>query len=121
MMFQRAALTVGVLFASLAGLVAAVDETLDPELIAKLITANSHLDQQALLEDDKDWHFDFTSSKNYNFAPGGVANMNAATFPAAKIGGMTCKSSLRRHPSLFVSTAKPQKHADPPFQWPCST
>jgi hypothetical protein len=54
-----------------------------------LVTANSHLDQQAILKDDADYHFDFTKNKNYNFAPGGVANMNAATFPAAKIGGMT--------------------------------
>ena len=88
-MFQHAALIAGLIFATLAGTVVAVDVTKDPELIAKLITANSHLDQQALLEGNEAWHFDFTTSKNYNFAPGGVANMNAATFPAAKTGGMT--------------------------------
>lgn len=88
-MFQHATLAVGLIFATTTGLVAAVDVTKEPELIAKLITANSHLGQQELLKDDADWHFDFTTSKNYNFAPGGVANMNAATFPAAKTGGMT--------------------------------
>ena len=71
----------------------AVDVTLNPDLIAKLITANSQLDRLALLPDDaKDWHFDFTAQKNYIFAPGGVVNMNAATFPAAKGNRMTCES-----------------------------
>jgi hypothetical protein len=72
--------------------VSAVDVTLNPDLISKLITANSQLDRLALLPDDaKDWHFDFTSQKNYNFAPGGVVNMNAATFPAAEGNRMTCE------------------------------
>lgn len=76
----------------------AVDITSNPDLIAKLITANSQLDRLALLPDDaKDWHFDFTIQKNYNFAPGGVVNMNAATFPAAKGNRMTRKFLL---PSL---------------------
>ena len=90
----------GLIFATLFGFVAAVDETTNPGRIAQLIAANSHLDQQAILKDDSDWHFDFTENKNYNFAPGGVANMNAATFPAAKIGGMTSESSSATH-SLF--------------------
>jgi hypothetical protein len=72
--------------------VSAVDVTSNPDLISKLITANSQLDRLALLPDDaKDWHFDFTSQKNYNFAPGGVVNINAATFPAAKGNRMTCE------------------------------
>ena len=72
--------------------VSAVDITSNASLIASLITANSQLDRLALLPDDaKDWHFDFTVQKNYNFAPGGVVNMNAATFPAAKGNGMTCE------------------------------
>jgi hypothetical protein len=100
-MFQHAALTVVLILAALTGFVAAVDETLDPGRIAQLITANSHLDQQAILSDDKDYHYDFTKNKNYNFAPGGVANMNAATFPAAKIGGMTSESLLSDTPSLL--------------------
>ena len=70
--------------------VAAVDVTENPDLIRDIITANSQLDRLALLPDDaKDWHFDFTNKKNYNFAPGGVVNMNAATFPAAKGNRMT--------------------------------
>jgi hypothetical protein len=97
MMFQNAALTVGLVSAALVGLVAAVDETTNPERIAQLVAANSHLDQQAILGDDLDWHFDFTRNKNYNFAPGGVANMNAATFPAAKIGGMTSEHPPAAH------------------------
>jgi hypothetical protein len=96
-MFQHAALTMGLIFATLFGFVAAVDETTNPGRIAQLIAANSHLDQQAILKDDSDWHFDFTENKNYNFAPGGVANMNAATFPAAKIGGMTSECSSAAH------------------------
>jgi hypothetical protein len=76
----------------LANPVSAVDVTSNPDLIARLITANSQLDRLALLPDDaKDWRFDFTSQKNYNFAPGGVVNMNAATFPAAKGNRMTCE------------------------------
>ena len=82
-----------VLLATTLSLIAsAVDVTSNPDLISKLITANSQLDRLALLPDDaKDWHFDFTVQKNYNFAPGGVVNMNAATFPAAKGNGMTCE------------------------------
>lgn len=83
------------LLATLTQYVSAVDVTSDPSLIAKLITANSQLDRLALLPDDaKDWHFDFTSKSNYNFAPGGVVNMNAATFPAAKGNRMTRESCL---------------------------
>ena len=121
MMFQHAALTVGLIFATLTGSVAAVDETLDAGLIARLITANSHLDQQAILEDDKDYHYDFTQNKNYNFAPGGVANMNAATLPAAKIGGMTSESSSASDtPSLlYPHTLSYGISLTLSFQWPC--
>ena len=85
-MLSHALLAVTVALSASAG-----DVTSNPDLIAKLITANSQLDRLALLpDDDKDWHFDFTAQKNYNFAPGGVVNMNAATFPAAKGNRMTC-------------------------------
>lgn len=68
----------------------AVDVTRDPSLDANLATAATQLDRLALLPDDKDWLFDFTvQAPNYNFAPGGVTNLNAATFPAAKGNGMT--------------------------------
>jgi hypothetical protein len=87
-MFARAIIAASLTL--LAQHVLAVDVTENPDLIARLITANSQLDRLALLPDDaKDWHFDFTSKKNYNFAPGGVVNMNAATFPAAKGNRMT--------------------------------
>jgi len=104
MMFQHAALTVGIVLVTLAGLAAAVDETSDAPKIARLITANSHLDEQAILSDDKDYHYDFTKNKNYNFAPGGVANMNADTFPAAKIGGMTSESDTLETTRLPICT-----------------
>lgn len=70
----------------------ATDTTRNPELIAKLTTAATQLDRLALLPSNEDWTFDFTAQKTtYNFKPGGVSNMNAATFPAAKFNGLTCK------------------------------
>lgn len=91
-MFRQAVLAASLILVTLTQNAAAVDKTENPDLIAKLITSNSQLDRQALLPDDKDWHFDFTTSKNYNFAPGGVVNMNSATFPAAKGNGLTRES-----------------------------
>jgi hypothetical protein len=86
-MFSRTILAASLVLATLTQ---AVDVTEQPDLIAKLITANSQLDRLALLPDDAThWHFDFTTKQNYNFAPGGVTNMNAATFPAAKGNRMT--------------------------------
>lgn len=71
-------------------LAVAIDKTKSPGLIARLTIAATHLDRQALLESDKDWLFDFNEQQPfYNFAPGGVVNMNAATFPAARGNGMT--------------------------------
>jgi hypothetical protein len=86
-MFSRTILAASLVLATLTQ---AVDVTEQPDLIAKLISANSQLDRLALLPDDAThWHFDFTTKQNYNFAPGGVTNMNAATFPAAKGNRMT--------------------------------
>jgi hypothetical protein len=86
-MFSRTILAASLVLATLTQ---AVDVTEQPDLIAKLITANSQLDRLALLPNDAThWHFDFTTKQNYNFAPGGVTNMNAATFPAAKGNRMT--------------------------------
>ena len=88
-MVQRLSLLGLALFTS-ATLVTAIDNTKNPELIARLTTAATHLDRQALLQSDKDWLFDFSEQQPfYNFAPGGVVNMNAATFPAARGNGMT--------------------------------
>ncbi|KAF2720970.1 RmlC-like cupin [Polychaeton citri CBS 116435] len=78
------------LVSSLACYVQAVDKTRDPSLNAQLSSATSQLDRLALLTSDDDWLFDFTEQQPYyNFAPGGVTNMNAATFSAAKGNGMT--------------------------------
>lgn len=105
-MFTRAILAASLTLATLTHHVVAVDATEYPDLIAKLITANSQLDRLALLPDDKDWHFDFTTHKNYNFAPGGVTNMNAATFPAAKGNRMT-----RESPSGIARTCSLQSRS----------
>ncbi|EMF12727.1 RmlC-like cupin, partial [Sphaerulina musiva SO2202] len=56
----------------------------------KLTTAATQLDRLALLPSNADWTFDFNLQKStYNWAPGGVTNMNAATFPAAHGNGLT--------------------------------
>ena len=91
-MLYQLSLAAGLLFAgSLPGSLA-VDKTRDPALNAKLIEAATQLDRLALLPANKDWLFDFTIQEPFwNFAPGGVVNMNAATFPAATGNGMTCK------------------------------
>lgn len=105
-MFRRAALAAGVILAAWTQHATAVDVTKDPKLIEKLITANSQLDRLALLKTDEDWFFDFTLQQPfYNFAPGGVVNMNAATFPAAKGNGMTCECCLFATPDACTSAA----------------
>lgn len=101
------------LLALLAQHASAVDATSNPELTSKLITSNSQLDRLALLGSDEDWFFDFTAQQpNYNFAPGGVVNMNAATFPAAKGNDMTRESPARGHARPFLSPPRPshEKH-----------
>lgn len=91
-MFRTTALATGLTLAALLHHANAVDKTRDPELISQLITVNSQLDRLALLKTDEDWFFDFNIQQPfYNFSPGGVVNMNSATFPAAKGNGMTSK------------------------------
>ncbi|KPI44539.1 Spherulin-1A [Cyphellophora attinorum] len=70
-------------------LVKAVDKDVDQDLVAKLRMANTNLDRMALLPNDDDWVYDFTKSDKYTYAPGGVINANAATFPATVGQGMT--------------------------------
>ena len=83
-------LAAGLLLVVLMQHAVAVDKTRDPGLMAQLVEANTQLDRKALLPESSDWIFDFTvQAPFYNFAPGGVTNMNAATFPAAKDNGMT--------------------------------
>jgi hypothetical protein len=68
----------------------AVGTTSNPELIAKLGSSASQLDRPALLPNNADWLFDFSAQNStYTFSPGGVTNMNAANFPAAKGHGLT--------------------------------
>ncbi|KAF1356762.1 RmlC-like cupin domain-containing protein [Delphinella strobiligena] len=70
-------------------LVLGVDQTRDPGLVAKLKTAATANDKRTLLPNDSDWLYDFTKQDYYTFAPGGVINANAATFPATVGNGMT--------------------------------
>lgn len=88
MLFSTSAAT---LLALLVQYAAAVDNTVNPTLNANLKVATSQLDRLKLLSDN-DFLFDFTTKQPfYNFLPGGVTNMNAATFPAAIGNGMTCE------------------------------
>jgi len=101
-MYSRLALASSVLLAALTKHAVAVDKTRDPALDASLGSAATQLDRLALLPSDDDWLFDFTVQEpSYNFAPGGVVNMNAATFPAAKGNGMT-RESLTLHAYMLL-------------------
>ncbi|KAK4926932.1 hypothetical protein LTR66_000885 [Elasticomyces elasticus] len=88
-MLSLKSISLGLLVAAFASNVAAIDVTRDPAKVAALKNAASQLDRLALLPDDSDWLFDFTEQKYYTFAPGGVINANAATFPAAVGNGQT--------------------------------
>lgn len=104
-MFRQIVSSTMCLLAAFTQHAAAVDRTRDPGKIAQLNDAATQLDRLAILSDDSDWGFDFTAQKPfYNFAPGGVINMNAATFPAAKGNGMTRKrpgNARRQHRASF--------------------
>ncbi|CAO2654375.1 Nn.00g111080.m01.CDS01 [Neocucurbitaria sp. VM-36] len=56
--------------------------TVDPDLNARLKTAATNFDRQALLTKDSDWWYDFDHHPNYNSAVGAVITADAATFPA---------------------------------------
>ena len=75
--------------ATLASIALAVDKDNSPDLVAKLKMANTALDRLDLLPQDSDWLFDFKAQDKYTFAPGGVVNANAATFPATVGNGLT--------------------------------
>lgn len=80
----------GVLLALLWQQVSAVDKTRDAVLLSKLDLAATQLDRLALVPKNEDWVFDFTAQKPYySWAPGGVTNMNAATFAAGRKNGLT--------------------------------
>lgn len=86
-MFRNLALATGLL--ALTNSIVAVDQAVDAGLNTKLAGATSQLERMAMLDSDEDWIFDFTKQEYYSFAPGGVVNMNAATFPAAVSNGLT--------------------------------
>lgn len=78
--------------------VSAVDKTRDAVKLAKLDLAATQLDRLALVPNDEDWVFDFTAQKPYySWAPGGVTNMNAATFAAGRKNGLTSTSSRQTY------------------------
>lgn len=56
--------------------------TVNPDLNARLKTAATNFDRQALLADDSAWRYDFDQHPNYNSAVGAVITADAATFPA---------------------------------------
>ncbi|KAI8939039.1 hypothetical protein NX059_004877 [Plenodomus lindquistii] len=56
--------------------------TVDPDLNARLKTAATNFDRQALLTEDRSWWYDFDSHPNYNSVNGAVITADAATFPA---------------------------------------
>lgn len=78
--------------AVLGGVALGIDNDVNPDLVSKLRMANTNLDRMKLLPNDDDWFFDFTKQDKYTFAPGGVINANAATFPATVGQGMTMVS-----------------------------
>lgn len=89
-MFRQRLLAYGLVVASYCDLAITVDTVKDPELVAKLGTATTQLNRLSLLPENTDWVFDFKAQKPfYNWAPGGVTNMNTATFPAGKLNGLT--------------------------------
>ena len=71
----------------LAASVAAVDKPVDADLNAKLKVSATELQKLDLVHDDL--VYDFKAQPYFNYAPGGVANANAATFPAATGHGLT--------------------------------
>ena len=65
----------------------AVDSPVNPSLNAQIKAAPNKLAELDLVSDQ--YVFDFTKQKYYSYAPGGVVNANAATFPAATGHGLT--------------------------------
>lgn len=129
MLFAGISFVVAAIVASVA---LAVDTDADPDLVAKLRMANTNLDRMKLLPKDSDWFFDFTKQDKYTFAPGGVINANAATFPATVGQGMTMVSQISRlwmsvtdENRLFSTWVHAQcsrpisTHEPPTLWWPC--
>ena len=62
--------------------ITAIDQDANPNLVAKIKTANTWLDVAALLPNDSYWFYDHTQNSKYSFEPGSVTNADCATFPA---------------------------------------
>lgn len=89
MRFSKSILT-STLAALLAGQAVAVDQTVNAQLDDAIKLAATNYDKITKeLPNNSDWTYDFTTNEFYNFAPGGVANANAATFPATTGLGIT--------------------------------
>jgi oxalate decarboxylase/phosphoglucose isomerase-like protein (cupin superfamily) len=68
--------------------------TVDPSLNANLKTAATNFDRQALLKENSDWLYDFSTHPNYNSPTGAVITADAATLPA--LTGLGISISLLR-------------------------
>ncbi|KAK7626189.1 spherulin-1A [Phyllosticta citricarpa] len=70
--------------------VCAIDKTADAQLVASAKLAATRLDRAALFADaPNSTVFDFTTHPYHTFAPGGVVNANAATFPYVTGNGLS--------------------------------
>ena len=69
--------------------ISAVDNDVNPNLVAQMRSANTWLDVAALLPDDSDWFYDHSGDPKYAFEPGSVTNANCTTFPATCGRGLT--------------------------------
>jgi len=89
-MVSRKTLFTSVVAALYVGLVVAVDVTVNPQEDDAIKLAATNYDKiTKILPNNGDWTYDFTTNKYFSWAPGGVSNANAATFPAMTGLGMT--------------------------------
>ena len=66
----------------------AVDQTVDPTLVAKLKMAATMRDRLLMLSDHQ-LLFNFTAGSTYSWKPGSVVNANSATWPILSTVGVT--------------------------------
>jgi hypothetical protein len=71
----------------LATVVMAVDQPVNAKLNADITVAATELQKLALVKDQ--FEYDFSKNPYFTYSPGGVANANKATFPAATGLGLT--------------------------------
>jgi oxalate decarboxylase/phosphoglucose isomerase-like protein (cupin superfamily) len=76
-------------FCFLATTCRAMDIAKNPEIVARLKTANTYLDRMNLFPNNADWVYDFAKNPLYSWNPGSVCNANTATFPVLTGLGMT--------------------------------